>query len=162
MTKLSAEWNSPVPGSNAAAEHLAQLLFVEMIRSWLRSTDAPIAGWLRALSDRRIGEAIRLIHSRPDRQWLVQELAKDVGMSRSNFALRFKQIVGLSPLDYLGRWRIRLAAKALRSTADTLSTISLSLGYKAESTFSYAFKRTVGVSPMKYRQMHQKNPEPDY
>ncbi|MEA9390276.1 AraC family transcriptional regulator [Acerihabitans sp. TG2] len=155
LTRLAAEWNSSAPGSTAATDHLAQLLFVEIIRSWLRSADAPITGWLNALSDRRIGEAIRQIHNTPERQWLVGELAKVVGMSRSNFALRFKQMVGLPPLDYLLRWRIRLAAKALRSTADPLSDISLSLGYQAESTFSYAFKRIVGISPKKYRLMHQ-------
>jgi AraC-like DNA-binding protein len=109
------------------------------------------AGWLQALGDPRVGAAIRLLHAEPARRWQLQELAAAAGMSRSNFALRFKQLAGLAPLDYLLRWRMRLGAKALRGGSDPVSAIAWALGYQSESAFSHAFKRINGMSPQAYR-----------
>jgi AraC-like DNA-binding protein len=151
LSRLVDEWASARPGSALAVDHLAQLLFVEVIRAWIRSPGALSSGWLHAIDDRRIGLALRLMHAEPARRWLLQELADAAGMSRSNFALRFKQLAGVAPLDYLLRWRMRLAAKALRSGSDTVSAISYSLGYQSESAFTNAFRRVMGAAPQHYR-----------
>jgi AraC-like DNA-binding protein len=71
-------------------------------------------------------------------------------MSRSTFALKFKQTVGASPLDYLTRWRMMLAGDRLMHSSDPVSVIALSLGYESESAFSTAFKRVMGCSPRQY------------
>jgi AraC-like DNA-binding protein len=71
-------------------------------------------------------------------------------MSRSTFALRFKETVGASPLEYLTRWRMLLAADRLENSSDSISVIALSLGYESESAFSTAFKRVTGRSPRRY------------
>ncbi|MGI4813680.1 MAG: AraC family transcriptional regulator [Janthinobacterium lividum] len=156
LTRLCDEWAGARPGGTLAADHLAQLLFVEAIRAWLRSASGPTAGWLNAISDRRVGAAMRLLHSDPARRWMLQELAAAAGMSRSNFALRFKELAGRPPLDYLLRWRMRLGAKALRASAEPISTISFALGYQSESAFSNAFKRVTGMAPRQYRRTHQR------
>lgn len=150
LSRLGEEWDEQRPGGSVAADHLAQLLFVELIRVWLHQADAT-PGWLQALSDRRVGAAIRLLHGDPARNWRLQDLAEAAGMSRSNFALRFRELAGMSPLDYLLRWRMRLGAKALRSGSQPISAISFSLGYQSESAFSNAFKRITGVAPQQYR-----------
>ncbi len=72
-------------------------------------------------------------------------------MSRTAFALRFKALVGRPPLDYLLRWRMRLAARALSSGQPKLAEIALSVGYESESAFSAAFRRVMGYSPKQYR-----------
>ncbi|MGR9169101.1 AraC family transcriptional regulator [Rhizobium sp. KDH_Rht_773_N] len=155
LARLGEEWDEKRPGGSVAADHLAQLLFVELIRVWLDQAEAATPGWLQALADRRIGAAIRLLHGDPARNWRLQDLAEAAGMSRSNFALRFRKLAGMSPLDYLLRWRMRLGAKALRSGAQPISAISYSLGYRSESAFSNAFKRINGIAPQQYRRDRQ-------
>ncbi len=97
-----------------------------------------------------MGAAIGAIHAEPAHRWTLQELAARAGMSRSSFALRFKQTVGASPMDYLTRWRMLLAGDRLAHTDDPVSAIALSLGYESESAFSTAFKRVMGASPRQY------------
>ena len=71
-------------------------------------------------------------------------------MSRSIFALKFKRKVGASPMEYLTRWRMLLAADKLTNTGDPISAVALSLSYESESAFSTAFKRVMGRSPRQY------------
>ena len=71
-------------------------------------------------------------------------------MSRSVFALRFKETVGTTPMGYLTRWRMLLAGDKLTQSGDSISVIALSLGYESESAFGKAFKKTMGCSPRQY------------
>jgi AraC-like DNA-binding protein len=107
-------------------------------------------GWLFALADRQMAAAIGAMHEEPAHHWTLQTLAERAGMSRSSFALKFKATVGVSPMDYLTRWRMLLAADRLANGSEPVSAIALSLGYESESAFSTAFKRTMGRSPRQY------------
>ncbi|MBC6462229.1 helix-turn-helix transcriptional regulator [Actinomadura sp. HBU206391] len=91
------------------------------------------------------------MHQRASHRWTVGELAMAVGMSRSTFALRFKTLVGLPPLDYLLRWRVRAAERALRDGNRTVASVAAEWGYASESAFSNAFKRITGQPPARYR-----------
>lgn len=91
------------------------------------------------------------MHKQPARSWHLEELAHAVSMSRTSFAVRFKQVVGVAPLAYLGQWRMRLAERALRSSSISVAALADSLGYASESAFSNAFKRSTGASPRHYR-----------
>jgi AraC-like DNA-binding protein len=73
-------------------------------------------------------------------------------MSRTSFAVRFRQAVGVPPLTYLLGWRMSLAARALRQ-AETppVAVLAREVGYTSESAFSNAFKRVMGVGPRRYR-----------
>src|SRR6202035_4110382 len=104
------------------------------------------AGWLFALADQQMSAAITCMHDNPAHRWTLQELARHAGMSRSTFALKFKQTVGESPMEYLTRWRMLLAGDRLANSSDPISIIALSLGYESESAFSTAFRRTMGCS----------------
>jgi AraC-like DNA-binding protein len=90
------------------------------------------------------------MHNDPGYPWTLQSLAERVGMSRSVFALRFRETVGATPMEYLARWRMLLAADRLRNSSDGLSAIAQSLGYKSESAFGKAFRRVMGCSPRQY------------
>jgi AraC-like DNA-binding protein len=90
------------------------------------------------------------MHNEPGYPWTLQSLAERVGMSRSVFALRFRKIVGATPMEYLTRWRMLLAAERLQSSTDGLSVIARSLGYESESAFGKAFRRVMGCSPRQY------------
>jgi AraC-like DNA-binding protein len=138
-------------GAPLMADRLAHVLFIQALRAFVATETRLPAGWLGALADPKIGAALRLMHGEVARRWTLPELAEAVGMSRSSFALRFKTLVGLAPLDYLLRWRMQLAGQALRSDDRSVSSIAFELGYTFESAFSTAFKRVMGCAPKQYR-----------
>jgi AraC-like DNA-binding protein len=147
MLRLMAEEAKELrPGGEAVITRLADILVVQAIRAWIASEPAP-TGWLGALKDRDIGEAIRLIHRHPDRDWSVTTLAQEVHMSRSAFSRRFTDMVGEAPMAYVTRWRMQLAVTWLGASEVKVSELPQRLGYSSEAAFSRAFKRTMGMSP---------------
>jgi AraC-like DNA-binding protein len=165
LEQLVKEVADDRPGAILASKQLAQLLCVQIIRSCLEGSGPKTTGWLRALNDERIAPALHLIHRQPERAWRVDELAKEVGMSRTSFALRFKSIVGVAPLTYVMNLRMQFAEQELREGSMSVSELGLSLGYATESAFSNAFKRTTGMAPKRYRSvfasMDRSNPRPN-
>ncbi|GAA3861786.1 AraC family transcriptional regulator [Streptomyces sp. NPDC003631] len=149
--QLVGEMTTGGAGSAFASDQLAQLLFVQVLRVCLADAEVLPAGWLRALADERLGPALRLMHGDPSRPWQLEELAREAAMSRTAFALRFKEAAGVPPLTYLLNWRMTLAARALREEETPVAALAQSVGYTSESAFSNAFKRTVGVAPRRYR-----------
>jgi AraC-like DNA-binding protein len=124
---------------------------MQILRVHLASSSSLKAGLLRAVSDRRIAPALRLMHNDPGRAWQLEELARASAMSRATFALHFKTVAGVAPLTYLTEWRMRLAQRALREENTPVSVLAGSLGYTSESAFSNAFKRVTGTAPTHYR-----------
>jgi AraC-like DNA-binding protein len=151
LDQLVKEVVADRPGAVLASRQLAQLLCVQVIRSYLEASGPQLVGWLRALGDERIAPALRLMHREPGRAWQLAELAKEVAMSRTSFATRFRSIAGVPPLTYLQHLRMRFAEHALREGSMSVSELGLSLGYSSESAFSNAFKRSAGMAPKRYR-----------
>jgi AraC-like DNA-binding protein len=151
LDQLIKEIVADRPGAVLASKQLAQLLCVQIIRSYLEASGPHRVGWIRALGDERIAPALRLMHREPARAWQVGELAKEVAMSRTSFAVRFKAAAGVAPLTYLQNLRMRFAEHGLREGSMSVSQLGLSLGYSSESAFSNAFKRTTGMAPKRYR-----------
>jgi len=152
LKRLAAEQLADSAGSAAMVVHLTHMMLLQMLRCYVDGGDGvPLTGWLAALSDAQIGAALGLMHAEPNRRWTLPELAGEVAMSRSAFALRFKTLVGISPLDYLLRWRMRLAGRALATSKASVSLIGMAYGYESESAFSSAFKRVMGRPPREYR-----------
>lgn len=135
------------PGGETVITHLADILIIQAIRSWLDSAPDAHQGWLAALRDKHVGRALAAIHREPEKEWSVASLAKEVGMSRSGFSARFTHLVGDSAMRYLTRWRMLLARAQLLETSDSLSVIADHLGYQSEAAFCRAFKRVFGVPP---------------
>jgi AraC-like DNA-binding protein len=150
VERLMHELREPQPGGYLVAEHLAHLMLVQALRLHLAEGLRGRVGWLFALADKQMGAAIHSMHEDPAHGWTIQELGKRAGMSRSSFALKFKTTVGVSPMEYLTRWRMLLAADRLMNSSDATSVIAQSLGYESESAFSTAFKRVMGCSPRQY------------
>jgi AraC-like DNA-binding protein len=149
---LQRETRDPGIGSETIIARLIDVIFVEAIRAWLKDQTQGAAGWLGALRDPSIGAALGLIHKSPEKSWTVAKLAAEVGMSRSPFAARFMALVGQSPMSYLKRWRLQLAAQLLQDRTLSLSDIAERVGYESTAALSRVFKREFGVSPAQYRQ----------
>ncbi len=150
IERMRQELREPRPGGFLVAQHLAHLMLVEALRLHLAEGLKGGVGWLFALADKQMSAAIAAMHEDPARRWTLQSLAERAGMSRTTFALKFKQTVGASPMDYLTRWRMLRAGDRLANSADPISAIALSLGYESDSAFSTAFKRVMGSSPRRY------------
>ena len=138
------------PGGILVAQQLASMIFVQVLRLYLDTSRD--VGWLCALSDRHVGAAIAAMHRLPARRWTVAALADEVGMSRSGFAARFSELVGMAPIEYLTRWRMLLAGRGL-SRGEPIGAVARSLGYDSESAFSTAFKREIGTTPRRYARL---------
>ena len=130
---------------------LAEILFEEAVHRHVASLPEGEKGWLAALRDPAIGRAVALLHRRLDRQWTTEDLAAEVGLSRSAFAARFTDLVGDPPMRYLLRWRMQLAARRLSDTRDPVARVAFDAGYESEAAFNRAFKRVFGVPPATWR-----------
>jgi AraC-like DNA-binding protein len=146
---LVDEVRSARPGRLRALDQLAQLVLTFGLR-WLDAKGAR-KGWLRALADPRIRDALHHVHANVARGASVAELARIAGMSRAAFAARFKELVGKPPLAYAIQWRMSLAKDALATTDRAIGAMAFELGYASERAFSMAFRREVGCSPRGYR-----------
>jgi len=148
---LASEITSPGPGSSVIVSRLADTLFVLAIRAHIVSEGCSKIGWLRALSDPPIGAALRSMHGKIAHSWTVASLASAAGMSRSAFALRFKDLVGEAPLEYLTRWRMHQAGRLLQDGNRKLFEIANLVGYESDGAFNKAFKRIFRMTPGEYR-----------
>ncbi|WP_375428394.1 cupin domain-containing protein [uncultured Sphingomonas sp.] len=126
---------------------LMEVLFIEALRS--SGPHCP-CGILRGLGDDRVAAAIRHIHEQPTAPWTVASLARAAAMSRSTFFDRFRQTVGMAPIEYLLHWRMVLAKQLLEHGRTSVAEVAQRVGYGSSSTFSVAFSRHVGTSPSLY------------
>jgi AraC-like DNA-binding protein len=146
-----AESSAPTSGSDCFLSRLSELLFIEVVRRHLTALPPENVGWFAGLRDESVGRALQKIHHRAAHAWTLEELAREVGMSRSVLAERFTHFVGVPPIQYLAQWRIQLAASLLRTSKSSLAEIAERVGYGSEAALSRAFKRWVGVPPVLYR-----------
>ncbi len=138
------------PGSSLVAQHLAHMMLVQAIRLYLSERSHNDIGWFAVLADPQLSAALGAMHADPAFPWTVQELSAQAYMSRSTFAERFRERAGETPIAYLTRWRMMLAAEELVHGRDTLAQIAVSVGYESEHAFNTAFKRVMGISPRRY------------
>jgi AraC-like DNA-binding protein len=138
-------------GSETVLAKLSELLFVESLRCYVEGLSEEQTGWLAGLKDPFVSRALSLLHGRLAQEWTVDDLGREVGLSRSALADRFTRLIGEPPMRYLARWRIQVAAHQLRINDMPLARIAEHVGYESEAAFSRAFKRNFGVPPAAWR-----------
>jgi AraC-like DNA-binding protein len=138
-------------GTATVLAKLAELVFVEAVRRYVDTMPDDRTGWLAGLRDRFVARALALMHARPAHPWTVEDLARQVGMSRSGFAQRFTDLLGVPSMQYLAQWRLQLAARQLRFADRPLASVAEDVGYESEAAFNRAFKREFGVPPATWR-----------
>ena len=137
-------------GREAMLAKLAELMFIEVMRHHVNSLPGDARGWFAGLRDPQIGAALRLIHGCPSKPWTLESLARNIGLSRSSFADRFMSYVQVPPMQYLGRWRLQIAARLLEENK-SIAQVADDVGYQSEAAFNRAFKRYVGTAPGTWR-----------
>ena len=91
------------------------------------------AGWLFALADRQMRAVIGAMHAEPGRKWTLEALARVAGMSRSSFAVGFKDTVGEPAIDYLTHWRMIVASDRLANAGMSIAVVAPTVGYESEA-----------------------------
>jgi AraC-like DNA-binding protein len=153
-----AESRERRPGGECVRLRLSELMFVEVVRRYLAGRLAEDAGWLTGLRDPLVGRALAHLHARPSHPWTIEDLAREVGSSRSVLADRFAHFVGHPPMQYLTRWRMQVAARLLAEGAPKVAAVAREVGYDSEAAFSRAFKKVAGVAPGNWRRRHAPRP----
>jgi AraC-like DNA-binding protein len=139
------------PGADAMLTKLSEVFFAEALRRYLRELPPGQTGWLAGARDPGVGRALTLMHHQHAHPWTVSDLAREVGLSRTVLAERFRHFLGESPMAYLMRWRLRLGARALTTTSHSIAQVASEVGYESEAAFNRAFKREYGLPPARYR-----------
>jgi AraC-like DNA-binding protein len=142
-------------GGESVLAKLSELMFIEVVRRHLEALPPGQAGWLAGLRDPFVGKALSLMHGGPARNWTIEELARDVGLSRSVLAERFADLVGMPPMLYLAKWRMQIASGLLSNGGANIATVAAEIGYGSEAAFSRAFKKMVGVPPSAWRRRRE-------
>jgi AraC-like DNA-binding protein len=138
-------------GGESVLAKLSELMFIEVVRRYLETLPAEQSGWLAGLRDPSVGKALSLLHGSPAQNWTIEDLAKQVGVSRSVLAERFNSLVGTPPMQYLAKWRMQIASGLLTGGSANLATVAIETGYASEAAFSRAFKKMVGMPPSEWR-----------
>jgi len=147
----AAESTDKRAGGESVLAKLSELMFIEVVRRHLEALPPDQAGWLAGLREPFVGKAMSLLHSNPARNWTIEDLAREVGLSRSVLAERFADLVGMPPMHYLASWRMQIASGMLSGGNANIATVAAEIGYGSEAAFSRAFKKVVGVPPSAWR-----------
>jgi AraC-like DNA-binding protein len=138
-------------GSGIVVARLSEALFAETLRRYVDLLPPEQTGWLAGARDADVGSALALLHAQPSDPWTIASLAKQVGVSRSVLAERFRHFIGAPPMAYLTRWRLQLGAQLLTTTRRSVAQIAAEVGYESEPAFNRAFKREFGSPPARFR-----------
>ena len=138
-------------GGEAVLSKLSEVLFVETLRTYIAHLPPEQTGWLAGARDPEVGKTLALMHRNPSHPWTLASLAKDVGVSRSVLAERFRHYLNETPIAYLTRWRLQLGAQMLASTSYSVAQIAPEVGYESKAAFNRAFKREFTVPPARFR-----------
>ena len=139
------------PGGQGVLAKLSELLVVETLRCFISQMPEHQTGWLAGLRDTVVGRCLARMHESPAKAWTLENLAREVGSSRSVVSERFNILLGQPPMQYLSKWRLALAANLLKRSSLSTMQIALEVGYERDTAFSRAFRREFGLPPASWR-----------
>ena len=151
MRAVDAELTAGGAGGLIAAESLANLLAVQLIRHFLAPC-RPARTRDRALSPAKLRAVIEYVHEHLDAGLTLEHMARIVHLSAYHFARQFKLATGQPPHQYVIARRVERAQQLLRQDRDlSLAEIAAGAGFSDQSHFSHHFKRLTGVTPGRFR-----------
>ncbi len=142
--------------NKAKVVRFTELLLIEALDLFLNQ-DSTTSRLMAGSKNPRIGEAIRAVHDNPEQNWTVSRLAAIANMSRSLFAIQFKEACGETPLRYVRQCRIHRAKLLLTESVAPLEQIADQCGYASQSAFIKAFSEAIGYSPGRWRNLQKSN-----
>jgi AraC-like DNA-binding protein len=137
-------------GSRALANTLMKACMVELFRHGLARAE-PDRGSPAIFLKPGLSKAVTAILSQPAAPHSVASLAKAACMSRSAFAKAFEEVIGTTPIEFLGRARLAKARELILATDEPVASIAESVGFASRSHFSSRFRERYGEDPTAYR-----------
>ncbi|MFT9018776.1 AraC family transcriptional regulator [Acetobacter malorum] len=147
LTAMEQEACAGRVGDAGILARLADVVMAVIVRGWVECGCGNSSAFVTALREPRLSRAILSLHRQPGRDWTVAELAAESGLSRSVFAKRFQETIGVAPLRYAGELRMRIARTWLAYDRMPIERVAERLGYTSQAAFSRAYKRITGISP---------------
>ncbi len=147
---LKHEARNDLPGMNMVMDHLSEVLFAYILRSYMK-TAGEDGQFLRAFTDPAVTRALNKMHEAPQKNWTIDQLSAEVGLSRTAFASKFQQLVGIAPASYLVLYRMDLATELLEQGELSMDQVAERCGYQTTAAFAKAYKKIIGNSPGQVR-----------
>lgn len=145
---LFAHTTGRTVGKQFIMDRLCDILVFEVIRYAMKSEQLK-AGALAGFANAGIARALARIHQDPAKEWRVESLAMEASMSRSKFAKKFHDLVGMSPAAYLADWRLTLAENLL-CQKQSVKEVAAAVGYGTPQSFARAFTGRRGLTPTQW------------
>lgn len=155
INMLALETSAPQIGSETIVQNLLDIIFSYLIRKIVETKSNKPKTWSYAISNDSIKKVIELMHVHISRNWTLDDLAKEVGLSRAGLAQKFKKSLGDTPLHYLTKVRMQKARALLSTTDDTIEVVAEAVGYSDAFSFSKVFKKITGLPPRDFRTKDQ-------
>lgn len=149
---LDRELGDQALGATSATHGLLDALFAFALREIAARENPGTPGWHHAIADRPIRQVLTLMHGNLGHGWTLEDLGRQVGLSRSALAERFRSAMGDTPLNHLRTLRMQKAMQLLSETRQTLEQVAQAVGYQDAFGFSKVFKRTTGQAPRQFRE----------
>jgi AraC-like DNA-binding protein len=147
---MFAEIAKPSVGTHAMAETLMKQCLILLLRQHLLHAEGASSIFM-PLKDQRLARSVTEVLKNPAAPHSVESLASAAGMSRASFADRFSQVYAQTPMDFVQKVRLRVAARLLTTTDLPIKVIASSIGYASRSYFSRAFRAAYGADPKTFR-----------
>ncbi|MFM9835432.1 MAG: helix-turn-helix transcriptional regulator [Methylophilaceae bacterium] len=131
-----------------ATDKLSSLILIHMTR-YLIEHKLMYLGLISAMSNKKVADSLEVIHSNYSHKLTLDSVAKEIGISRSQFAELFSKLLGQTFFEYLTSHRIRVAQRLLKENK-SVKVVASSVGFSSSSSFIRKFKEETGVSPGKW------------
>jgi AraC-like DNA-binding protein len=148
---LTEEASERELGAETIVHGLLDVIFGYVLRAVVSAQGERGTSWSHAVRDAQVRHVLSLMHGDCATPWTLDELAQQVGLSRTSLAERFRQAMGDTPLNYLRAVRMQAAMRLMSETDKNLEQVAIEVGYQDAFSFSKVFKRVVGVAPKEFR-----------
>lgn len=154
ITLIDSEIKSINSLNSSVVDRLSEALFLKLLQEFVQQNEEQV-GFISALSDRRLHMALKLIHERMKENLTIIKIAEEVGMSRATLVRRFREEIGMPPIEYLTQWRLLKAHNMLKHSTLPIENIAEEVGFATKETLTKAFKRRYGHTPGSLRQVNK-------
>lgn len=137
-------------GGDLIALKLSEAIFAQAIRAHVEMAMDSHEG-VSGFADKHLVRALSAVHRAPEVSWSVASMAREAGLSRTRFAEKFTNRMGVTPMAYVTSWRMQVARDAIETRGLSVAEAAAVSGYASESAFSRVFKKEIGASPSAFR-----------
>jgi AraC-like DNA-binding protein len=150
VTLIDAEMRRAQGQGGTIVDRLTEVLFLQLLNDYADQSNDTV-GFLVALHDRRLLQALTLIHKEPAFNWSLSSLSDQVGMSKATLVRHFKDAIGVAPMTYVANWRLMKAYNVIKYSSTPLEQIAEAVGFESARTLNKSFQRHYNCTPNELR-----------